>query len=90
MAQPSRIEEARRRLRRARFGVGAVAAAGFAVFALAARAAHPGTAGASQSTSFAQQTSSSDDQRAGDSGFDFGQGSIGPSTGAPSVQSGGS
>ena len=34
MAQPSRIEEARRRLRRARFGVGAAAAAGFAALRL--------------------------------------------------------
>ena len=91
MAQPSRIEEARRRLRRTRFGVGAAAAAGFAVFAFAARAAHPGTSHASQTATVTQQASSSYDDDATDSyGLDFGSGSIGPSTGGAAVQSGGS
>jgi len=92
MAQPSRIEEARRRLRRARFGIGAGAAAGFALFVFAARAAHPGTSAASQTTPVTQQQSFSiDDDQSGDSyGFDYGSGSIGPSSGGFSVQSGGS
>lgn len=86
MAKLSRIEEARRRLRFARFGIGATAAAGFAVFVFAARASHPGTSAPSRATSasVAQQTFSSD------GGFDFGSGSIGPSAGGFSVQSGGS
>jgi hypothetical protein len=54
----------------------------------AARAAHPGTSVSSSSASVAQPTSASNDE--GDFGFDFGQGSIGPSTGAPAVQSGAS
>jgi len=91
MSQPSRIEEARRRLRRVRFGIGAAATAGFALFVFAVRAAHPGTSAASHVASVTQQTSSSDDDETSNSfGFDFGSGSIGPSTGGASVQSGGS
>ena len=91
MRQPSRIEEARRRLRRARFGIGAAATAGFALFVFAARATHPGTSAASHVATVTQQTSSSDDDETSDSfGFDFGSGSIGPSIGGPSVQSGAS
>ncbi len=91
MAQPSRIEEARRRLRTARFGIGAAAAAGFALFVFAARAAHPGTSNATQVTPAVEQiTGNNDDQTSDDYGFDYGSGSIGPSTGAPSVRSGGS
>jgi len=90
MAQPSRIEEARLRLRHARLGIGAAAAAGFALFVFAARAAHPGTSTASNATAVTQQASTSDDNATSNSfGSDFGLGSIGPSTGA-SVQSGGS
>ena len=88
MGQPSRIEDARRRLRRARFGIGACAAAGFALFVFAARAAHPGTSAASPPVT--QQSFSSDDDESSNSGFDFGSGSIGPSDGGFSVQSGGS
>ena len=92
MSQPSRIEEARSRLRRARFGIGAAATAGFALFVFVARAAHPGTSAASRVATVTQQTSSgNDDETSGNSfGFDFGSGSIGPSTGGASVQSGGS
>ena len=91
MAQPSRIEEARRRLQRTRLGVGAVAAAGFALFVFAARAAHPGTSHASQTGAVTQQASSSysDDATTSD-GLDLGSSSIGPSTGGAVVQSGGS
>jgi hypothetical protein len=89
MGQPSRIEDARRRLRRARFGIGACAAAGFALFVFAARAAHPGTSAAAPNVT--QQSFSSDDgESSNSSGFDFGSGSIGPSGGGFSVQSGGS
>jgi len=91
MAQPSRIEEARLRLRHARLGIGAAAAAGFALFVFAARAAHPGTSTASNATAVTQQVSTSDDNATSNSfGSDFGSGSIGPSTGGASVQSGGS
>jgi hypothetical protein len=98
MKEPSRIELARRRLSIARRAIGVAAAAGFVVFALAARASHPGiSASTSQSTSSSvatEATSSDDDDYGGDdnstSGFDFGQGSIAPSTGGSTLQSGGS
>jgi hypothetical protein len=84
----SRIEQARRRLKVARVSIGATAAAGLLVFALAARISHPGTAHRSQvstaSNASAETQSESDD-------FGFGGGSISPSYGgAPTVQSGGS
>ena len=87
MEGSSRIEKARRRLRVARVSLGATAAAGFLVFALAARASHPGTHH-SQASSAA---SSSDDVQAESDDFSFGSGSISPSTGgATTLQSGGS
>jgi hypothetical protein len=88
MEPGSRIATARRQLRVARLSIGAVAAAGFALFVFAARAAHPGTSSAATSTQ-AASAASEDDSRTGT--FDFGQASIGPSGGGgASVGSGGS
>ena len=87
MGHSSRIEEARRRLRRAQFGIGACTAAGFALFVFAARAAHPGRSAAAQTVT--QQSFPSNDDESSN-GFDFGSGSIGPSDGGFSAQSGGS
>jgi hypothetical protein len=83
----SRIEKARRRLSIARVSIGATAAAGFLVFAFAARASHPGTHHAQVSST----ASSSDDVQAQSDDFTFGSGSISPSTGGgTTLQSGGS
>jgi hypothetical protein len=83
----SRIEKARRRLRVARVSIGATAAAGFLVFAVAARASHPGT----HHTQVSSTASGTDDVQAQSDDFGFGSGSIAPSTGsAPTLQSGGS
>jgi hypothetical protein len=82
----SRIEKARRRLRVARVSVGAAAAAGFLVFAVAARTSHPGT----HHTQGSSAVSSADDVQAQSDDFDFGSGSISPSTGGTTLQSGGS
>jgi hypothetical protein len=96
MAQRSRIEIARRRLKVARYSVGVTAAAAFALFAFAARAAHPGTSSgsASTATNSAGVTSSDDpygDVESSDSFGGFGSSSVSPSyNSAPSVQSGGS
>jgi hypothetical protein len=87
MDAPSRLERARRQLRVARYSLGAAAVAGFALFGVAARAAHPGTSTPAPTASTA--TASDDDQQS-TSTFDFGDGSIGPSNSAPSIQSGGS
>ena len=92
MKEPSRIELARRRLRIARRAIGVAAAGGLVVFALAARASHPGSsASTSQSTSSpaASEATSSDDSYSSDD-FDFGQASIAPPTGGSALQSGGS
>lgn len=96
MTKPSRIELARRRLTVVRYSVGITAAAAFAVFAFAARAAHPGTStGNAASTARSNATASSDDPygdvESSDSFGGFGSSSVSPSYGsAPSVQSGGS
>jgi hypothetical protein len=77
----SRIARARRRVRAARYVIGAVAVAGFAVFGAAARDAHPATHHAVQA---------SDDSQSGDS-FSFGSASLGDSGSAqPQIQSSGS
>ena len=92
MTQTSRIELARQRLRIARRAIGVAAAAGFVVFAFAARASHPGS-GAKSTAATASTTSvtTDDAQSQTDGGFSFGQSSIAPSTGGGfSVQSGGS
>jgi len=95
MAQPSRIELAHRRLKVVRVSVGVTAAAGFAVFAFAARSAHPGTStGNTASTADSSNASSDDpygDVESSDSFDGFGTSSVSPSYGGtPSVQSGGS
>jgi hypothetical protein len=88
-ANESRIEAARRRVRVARYSIGAVAATAFALVGFAVRDAHPAT----QTNSQSAVTS---DDRSGEietESFDFGGGgSISPSSSfdTPSVQSGGS
>ena len=93
MSQPTRIELARRRLKVVRVSVGVAAAAGFAVFAFAARAAHPGTH-TGNTASTAAATSSDDaygDTQSGSTFDGFGSSSVSLSyNSAPSVQSGGS
>jgi hypothetical protein len=91
MEQTSRIELARRRLQIARRAIGVVAAAGFVVFVLVARASHPGS-GTSPAVAGSSATPAATSEQDDSFGFDFGQGSIAPSTGGsvPSVQSGGS
>jgi hypothetical protein len=86
MTQPTRIELARRRLKVVRVSVGVAAAAGFAVFAFAARAAHPGSTAAVTSSDDAYGDAESS------SSFDgFGSSSVSPSdNSSPSLQSGGS
>jgi hypothetical protein len=91
MTQNGRIELARRRLRIARRAIGVAAAAGFVVFALAARASHPGSGAKTAATRSTTSVTTGDSQSATDDGFSFGQASIAPSTGGgSSVQSGGS
>jgi hypothetical protein len=88
MTQTSRIELARHRLKIARRAIGIAAAAGFVVFAFAARASHPGS-GAKSAATTSSEVSTSDSET--DDGFDFGEPSIAPSTGGGfSTQSGGS
>ena len=87
MAAGSRIETARRRVRVARYSIGAAATAAFGLIGLAARDAHPATHGSSSTTvqNLTQQTQQDDAF-----GFDVG-GFISPSTSSsPSIQSGGS
>jgi hypothetical protein len=92
MEQTSRIELARHRLRIARRAIGVVAAAGFVAFVFAARASHPGSStkpGAPTADSSASAVPATSEQD--DFGFDFGQGSVAPSTGGTApLQSGGS
>jgi hypothetical protein len=77
----SRIARARRGVRAARYVIGAVAVAGFAIFGAAARDAHPATHHAVQV---------SDDNQSDDS-FSFGNASLGDSGSAlPQIQSSGS
>jgi hypothetical protein len=79
----SRIAKARRRVRAARYVIGAVAVAGFAVFGIAARDAHPAT----------HHTVQVSDDNQSDDSFSFGTPSVGSSSdygSAPEVQSGGS
>jgi hypothetical protein len=90
MSQPSRLELGRRRLRTTRRVVGTGSVIAFAAFALVARAAHPGRAGAATSTAPATTARADDDQ----SGFFFGDPSISSSApgrgGGPQTQSRGS
>lgn len=82
----SRFARAHRSLQVAKVAIATAAALGFGAFALAARAAHPGTA---QHTTRVR-ADDNDDATQNDE-FDFGGSSIAPSYGAaPSVGSGGS
>ena len=84
MEPSSRIAEARRRVRVARYVFGAAAVAGFAVFGAAARSAHPAT---THSVATVESTDSESDS----SSFGFGSGSLGdPGNAAPQIQSKGS
>ncbi len=87
MATPSRLQLARRRLRIARYSIGAATLAAFAAFGFAVRDAHPATH-TSTSTATAGTATSSDD-----SSTSFGGSasiSPAPQTVAPQVQSSGS
>jgi hypothetical protein len=91
MTQNSRIELARQRLRIARRAIGVAAAAGFVVFAFAARASHPGSGAKATASTNVTSATTDDSQSATEDDFSFGQSSIAPSTGGGfSVQSGGS
>ena len=85
MATPSRLQLARRRVRVARYSIGAATLTAFAAFGFAVRDAHPAT---HTSASTATTTSSSDDS----STYFGGSASISPApqTVAPQVQSSGS
>jgi hypothetical protein len=87
MATPSRLQLARRRLRVARYSIGAATLTAFAAFGFAVRDAHPATHSTSTATAGAA-TSSTDDS----STFFGGGASISPApqTAAPQVQSSGS
>jgi hypothetical protein len=90
MAVPeSRIEAARRRLRVARYSIGAAAAAAFALFGVAVRDAHPATHSGSTVASTSATTAQSQAQE--DSFSYDGGASIAPSSSnTPTVQSSGS
>lgn len=80
-----RIQEGRLRARTAKRGLALAAAAAFAAALILARVSHPGAVASSGAAS--SQTPAVDEE--GDGGFDFGEGSVGPSSGAaPQVQSG--
>jgi hypothetical protein len=88
MAAPSRLQLARRRLRVARYSIGAATLSAFAAFGFAVRDAHPATHSSTSSATASTATSSSDDS----STYFGGSASIGPApqTVAPQVQSSGS
>jgi hypothetical protein len=91
MATPSRIQLARRRLRVARYSIGAVALTAFAAFGFAVRDAHPATR-TSASTATAGNTSTASSST-DDSSTNFGGSasiSPAPQTAAPQLQSSGS
>ena len=80
-ARPSRIEEAKHRASRAKTALGAGAAVAFAAAAGLAWSSHSGAAAAP-----AAAVSTSDDGSSyysnNDGGFDYGSGSVSPSTGS--------
>jgi len=87
MATPSRLQLTRRRLRTARYSIGAATLPGFAAFGFAVRDAHPATH-TSTSTATTSTATSSDD-----SSTSFGGSAMispAPQTLAPQVQSSGS
>lgn len=87
MEPSSRIAKARRRVRAARYAIGALAVAGFAVFGAAARDAHPAT---HHSVQAAQDNQAAQDDQSSDS-FSFGTPSVGDSGSAvPQIRSSGS
>jgi hypothetical protein len=82
----SRIVKARRRVRAARYAIGAGAVAGFAVFGAAVRDAHPATAHASSTVAVDSSTTENESDS-----FSFGTASVGDSgVAAPQIQSSGS
>ena len=87
MATPSRLQLARRRLRIARYSIGAATLTAFAAFGFAVRDAHPATH-TSTTTATTDTATSSDDS----STYFGGSASISPApqTVAPQVQSSGS
>jgi hypothetical protein len=91
MSQSSRIEIAHRRVKVVRVSVGVTAAAAFAVFAFAARAAHPGTSTGDTATAAVTSADDSYGDDESSSTFGFGSSAVSPSgNSSPSVQSGGS
>ena len=87
MATPSRLQLARRRLRIARYSIGAATLTAFAAFGFAVRDAHPATHTSTSTATTSTETSSDD------SSTYFGGGasiSPAPQTVAPQVQSSGS
>jgi len=86
MATPSRMQLARRRLKVARYSIGAVALSAFAAFGLVVRDAHPATH-STATTAVAPSTTNNDS-----STFFGGSASISPApqTVAPQTQSSGS
>jgi hypothetical protein len=80
MRQPSRIEQARRRLATTRLVVGAGSVVAFAALALVARAAHPGTSKAAATSGAATRAARSDDGRRNQFDPFFGNGSISSSS----------
>jgi hypothetical protein len=85
--RPSRIEEARRRVSRAKTALGAGAAAAFLAVGALAWVTHPGSSRASQASSSSSSSSSavSEDVTGpwdDDGSFDYGSGSLAPSGGS--------
>jgi hypothetical protein len=86
MAPTSRLQLARRRLRVARYSIGAAAITAFAAFGIAVRAAHP-------ATHTTATTSSATSSSTADSATSFGGSAViapAPQNYAPTIQSGGS
>ena len=87
MATPSRLQLVRRRLRVARYSIGAAALTAFAAFGVAVRDAHPATHSSTSPATAGTATSSSDDSST------FGGSAVispAPQMVAPQVQSSGS
>ena len=94
MAPPSRMQHARRRLRVARYSIGAVAVSAFAAFGFVVRDAHPAThSNATTAVSSTTNTASTAASNNDDSSSSFGGSAVispAPQTVAPQVQSSGS
>lgn len=85
MAPPSRMQLARRRLKVARYSIGAVAVTAFAAFGLAVRAAHPATHTGPATVATATASTDSSTSFGGSASI-----SPAPQASAPTVQSSGS